>query len=688
MRLPARCKADRLFQVFLRQPTTSPPLAQYLSRAQNRPQALSCFPSTGNHSQHLVGGASEWHAQISDCARHVRPGAVARGSRLPLSSLSNWCDVARAHCCSLCSTDSPVSLCPLLSLLRFLLCSEHCRKTSLLLKVAVHLQEQRVLLVRHGLNKKRRSFKKIHYRRNGWDVKPRHGKDPNALVVEDKWWHDSSKSVYWQYFKDDTSFNECTVQAVEFYDEFHMPRAVFRDLYSMFKDTPGFKDKKRGDKGRGMRTQPLLLKVCALVYILTDGGARPIYRAAQRACLSEKCVRTFMYRALEHLHMHHFSQHVFLPKTHAELQRTERKYARSGFPGAFISLDVVHCAWIQCPMKYTHLCSGKEGFPTLAWNCGVDRNGICTHISGPHLGARNDKTIALVDELIQTLHNNLNQLFSDYVFGLTDEHGFLQRLKGVYALVDGGYHFWRCLICGNAHEVERFAARFAKRLESVRKDPERFFGILKKRFYSLDGGMKWRDPKHHHHAFCVCAMLHNMIARHRKYHTVGEDPDDWIKARIVTDDERLRRQPQYAGRGASLPHPEKHDVGNVTAKLRDPAFFALRRMLVANYRHLWERQLIFWLKPMSQLRKSWVGGGGGREAQDTRPLLPGRARRGAVEPSPHAWCSDGEDDEGGGEDDDADGGREDEEGDGDGEDGGGSEDGEEGQEPTAPTAAS
>ena len=128
-------------------------------------------------------------------------------------------------------------------------------------------------------------FKKAHYRWNGWDVKPRHGKDPNALIVEDKWWHDSSKSVYWQYFKDDTSFNERTIQAVEFYDEFHMPRAVFRDFYNMFHGMPGFKDKKRGDGGRGMRTQPLLLKVCALVYIHPHGRRSAPHIPSSSACM-------------------------------------------------------------------------------------------------------------------------------------------------------------------------------------------------------------------------------------------------------------------------------------------------------------------------------------------------------------------------------------------------------------------
>ena len=50
--------------------------------------------------------------------------------------------------------------------------------------------------LRYLRSRRQPCFKKAHYRRNGWDVKPRHGKDPNALIVEDKWWHDSSKSVY------------------------------------------------------------------------------------------------------------------------------------------------------------------------------------------------------------------------------------------------------------------------------------------------------------------------------------------------------------------------------------------------------------------------------------------------------------------------------------------------------------
>ena len=106
--------------------------------------------------------------------------------------------------------------------------------------------------------------------------------------------------------------------------------------------------------------------------------------------------------------------------------------------------------------------------------------------------------------------------------------------------------------------------------------------------------MRWRDPKQHHYAFCLCCMLHNIIARHCKYHTVGQDPDDYMKAKLVDDQLRLQRQsPSHAGKGEYMPHPVNDvAVGNVTARLREPAFFALRQALIANYEAQWEQQAV------------------------------------------------------------------------------------------------
>ena len=287
---------------------------------------------------------------------------------------------SHATCCtSLCSATTliPVLLCSPLTVFYFISFWSACRLLSrcpslqrnlMFQKVALHLHNQHVYLFRRLLRRRAEAqgLSKPFRRRNGWKLKPRQG-DPAALVVEAKWWHDNSKSPYWSYFQGNDSYNERSHKGVTFYDEFHMPRVVFDTLHQMFIGVKGFQDKNRGDGGRGMRTQPLLLKVCSLVYILTDGGARPVYRAAQRSCLSQQCVRKFHHAAIAHLYFNHLKQHVFIPRTQEELRESESKYAKCGFPGAFCSFDVVHAAWHQCPHGFTHTCTGKEGFPTLAW---------------------------------------------------------------------------------------------------------------------------------------------------------------------------------------------------------------------------------------------------------------------------------------------------------------------------------
>jgi hypothetical protein len=136
----------------------------------------------------------------------------------------------------------------------------------MLQKVALHIHNQHVYLFRRLLRRRAdpHGLSKPFLRRNGWVVNPRQG-DPAALIVEDKWWHDNSKSPYWAYFQCNDSYNERSHAGVAFYDEFHMPRVVFDDLQQMFSGVKGFQDKKRGEGGRGMRTQALLLKVCSLV---------------------------------------------------------------------------------------------------------------------------------------------------------------------------------------------------------------------------------------------------------------------------------------------------------------------------------------------------------------------------------------------------------------------------------------
>lgn len=73
------------------------------------------------------------------------------------------------------------------------------------------------------------------------------------------------------------------------------------------------------------------------------------------------------------------------------------------------------------------------------------------------------------------------------------------------------YEQWRCLQCpikvpSDAHEL-----KWSRALESVRKDVECFFGILKGRFRVLKLPVQYRTKERIDDLFFTCCILHNMI---------------------------------------------------------------------------------------------------------------------------------------------------------------------------------
>ena len=56
---------------------------------------------------------------------------------------------------------------------------------------------------------------------------------------------------------------------------------------------------------------------------------------------------------------------VYRP-TGDKLLRVMKVFEQMGLRGCIGSTDCVHLKWDRCPVRFAQLCSGKEGFPTLA----------------------------------------------------------------------------------------------------------------------------------------------------------------------------------------------------------------------------------------------------------------------------------------------------------------------------------
>ena len=71
------------------------------------------------------------------------------------------------------------------------------------------------------------------------------------------------------------------------------------------------------------------------------------------------------------------------------------------------------------------------------------------------------------------------ELYQDETFYLCQADGTYVQKKGLWLVVDGGYHRWRVLQCPVSGCCTRQEAEWSARVCSVRKDVECVFGILK-----------------------------------------------------------------------------------------------------------------------------------------------------------------------------------------------------------------
>ena len=151
-----------------------------------------------------------------------------------------------------------------------------------------------------------------------------------------------------------------------------------------------------------------------------------------------------------------------------------------GFPGCIGSMDVTHIYWDKCPEALRFLCKGKEGKPTVAFQAVVEHTKRIQHISKPFYGATNDITITYQDTYPMELLSK--RIHADRVFQTYNREGQITYWRGAYMLTDSGYPKCGMLMDPSHKDFDHYTVMWAEWLESIRKDVECVFGILKQRF--------------------------------------------------------------------------------------------------------------------------------------------------------------------------------------------------------------
>eukprot|EP00970_Alexandrium_tamarense_P012998 scaffold3198_cov213-Alexandrium_tamarense.AAC.30 len=148
-----------------------------------------------------------------------------------------------------------------------------------------------------------------------------------------------------------------------------------------------------------------------------------------------------------------------------ELQGTVRDYADQHLPGAGGSIDVVHVKWSRCPaVKF---------------------------------GARSNKHVVRFDPTVDLIKK---QWYKDVEWQYYTIDGELKTDKSATVAISDG-----------REELVGQRGYFNTNLESIHKDVECTFGILKKRWRILNKGLNYHDMKKCEMVFTVCCVLHNML---------------------------------------------------------------------------------------------------------------------------------------------------------------------------------
>lgn len=234
-----------------------------------------------------------------------------------------------------------------------------------------------------------------------------------------------------------------------------------------------------------VRTQLLIMS--ALEHL---GNRKPFRQFPTHTNMSAATHRAFFEEFLDRL-FEAKDEWIRYPSNMEELNGIMKDYVENYLPGCGGSIDVVHCKWAACAAGDNVKAKGKEGYPTLAFECVSDNRRKVLGISSVQFGSRNDQHIVRLDDTVTKIRSDW---YKDVKWSYFDLEGTLCHSQGVYLICDGGYLRWKTLICPfpHAHSASRHG-HFSTNLESVRKDVECTFGILKKRWRILEYGMQYRS---------------------------------------------------------------------------------------------------------------------------------------------------------------------------------------------------
>ena len=138
------------------------------------------------------------------------------------------------------------------------------------------------------------------------------------------------------------------------------------------------------------------------------------------------------------------------------------------------------------------------------------------------------------------------KLFNDHKFKLLERNPNGEivevKYKGVYLLVDSGYHKWVSLMPPMKVASKRSDVRWSMWVESLRKVVVCTFGIMKERFRILKAGIRLHGVEAADKIWLTCCALHNCL-----FDEISTGTDQWDGVRgLFSEEDGLETHYKYS----------------------------------------------------------------------------------------------------------------------------------------------
>jgi hypothetical protein len=226
-----------------------------------------------------------------------------------------------------------------------------------------------------------------------------------------------------------------------------------------------------------------------------------------------------------------FKKYVVEPATNEEANNVMHEMKQAGLNGAVGSTDATHVVIEKCSHRLAnnHL-GGKMKHTARTYNMTVNHRRRILSTTTGHPSRWNDKTLIRFDKFVTGMKEGTK--LEDVEFDLFEEKDskiVKIKYKGVWVIVDNGYLKWSVTIPPFKKTSDQREIRWSHWMESIRKDVECAFGIMKGRWRILKSGIRLHGVEAADKIWMTCCALHNWLLEVDGLDDKWENgvPSDW-----------------------------------------------------------------------------------------------------------------------------------------------------------------